>query len=155
MFCGSRRVQPRLLLYRAYLRHGYIILSVVRIVAATRSVHPDDTASSLWSKEPRVLAILPQFDTVQWDLSLASRSLLSALASSGRIGSAKAVAKRLGLSNRFQLARVLRRDAVPPLHRVTGWFTVLRWVDECERGGASLCRVAFASRKDPAGCYRL
>src|SRR5258705_2446848 len=105
MFCGSRRVQPRLLLYRAYLRHGYVILSVMRIVAATRSAHPDDTASSLWSKEPRVLAILPQFDTVQWDLPLASRSLLSARASSGgRIGSAKAVDKRLGQSNRFKLA---------------------------------------------------
>lgn len=89
-------------------------------------------------------------------LSPPSRTLLRFLVSGGPpIGPAGHVAKRLGLSSRFGLARVLKRDGIPPLHRLSGWFAVLRWVRAAERDAVSLCRVAFISRRDPAACYRL
>ena len=101
-------------------------------------------------------AIPREVGGTQREPSAASRAVLRALASGARtIGSAEVVARRLGLSSRFKLARALRRDGVPPLHTVTGWFTVLRWLDMCERANLSLCRVAFREKRDPAGCYRL
>lgn len=42
-----------------------------------------------------------------------------------------------------------------PLHRLRGWFDVLRWVRVGEQDAVSLCRVAFVSHRDPAACYRL
>ncbi len=89
-------------------------------------------------------------------LSPASRTLLGLLLSSPPdIGPAGHVAKRLGLSSRFGLARLLKREGIPPLHQLNGWFSVLRWVSAFEREAVSLCRVAFISHKDPAACYRL
>ena len=89
-------------------------------------------------------------------LSPASCTLLSFLVSGApNVGPARHVAKRLGLSSRFGLARLLKRDGIPPLHRLSGWFAVLRWVSAAEQHALSLCRVAFHSRKDPAACYRL
>lgn len=89
-------------------------------------------------------------------LSAPSRTLLHVLASDGPdVGPAGDVAKRLGLSSRFRLARILKHDGIPPLHDLTGWFAVLRWVSAAEREAISLCRVAFLSHKDPAACYRL
>ncbi|MGH7529826.1 MAG: hypothetical protein ACREMN_05540 [Gemmatimonadales bacterium] len=70
------------------------------------------------------------------------------------LGPAGHIAQRLGLGTRFQLARALKRDGIPPLHRLRSWFAVLRWVWTAERDAVSLCRVAFASRTDPAACYR-
>lgn len=89
-------------------------------------------------------------------LSPASRTLLSFLVSGDpHVGPAGHVAQRLGLSSRFGLARALKRDGIPPLHRLSGWFAVLRWVSAAEQDAVSLCRVAFVSRRDPAACYRL
>lgn len=89
-------------------------------------------------------------------LSPASRTLLALLVSSApQMGPAGHVAKRLGLSSRFGLARLLKREGIPPLHRLSGWFSVLRWVSAFEAQAVSLCRVAFTSHKDPAACYRL
>jgi hypothetical protein len=73
----------------------------------------------------------------------------------GPIGSADAVARHLGVGNRFRLARMLRREGLPPLHRIAGWATVVKWVIEAEGTGASLCRMAFHSDRHPAACYRL
>lgn len=75
--------------------------------------------------------------------------------SEGSIGAAEDVARRLGLANRFQLARLLKRDGLPSLHRLAGWTTVLSWVLTAERTGASLCRMAFRGDRYPAACYRL
>lgn len=75
--------------------------------------------------------------------------------SEGSIGPAKTVARHLGLDNRFKLARLLRREGLPSLHRLAAWATVLSWVLAAERTGTSLCRLAFQSDRYPAACYRL
>jgi len=73
----------------------------------------------------------------------------------GSIGSADAVARTLGLKNRFTLARLLKREGMPALHRLAGWATVLSWVVAAEQSGVSLCWLAFRSRRHPSACYRL
>jgi hypothetical protein len=89
-------------------------------------------------------------------LTLRTRSVLDAiLLSEGSIGSAEHVATRLGLENRFQLARLLKREGLPPLHRLAEWATVLSWVIAAEERGVSLCYLAFRSRRHPSACYRL
>ena len=89
-------------------------------------------------------------------LTLFSRAILDAILLTERsIGSAETVARRLGLRNRFQLARMLRREGLPPLHRLAGWATVLSWVVGAERRGESLSATAFHSRRHPSACYRL
>ncbi len=77
------------------------------------------------------------------------------LLSEGSIGSAQEVAQHLGLPNRFKLARMLRQDGLPPLHRLAEWATVESWVSAAERDAVSLCYLAFRSRKHPSACYRL
>lgn len=77
------------------------------------------------------------------------------LLTEGPIGSATTVARHLGLNNRFQLARMLKREGLPPLHRLGEWATVLSWTIAAERDGLSLCRIAFRSRRYPSACYRL
>lgn len=75
--------------------------------------------------------------------------------SEGSIGSAQAVSRALGMPNRFALGRLLRREGVPPLHRLAEWATVLSWVAAAERDGESLCAMAFRSGRHPSACYRL
>ena len=77
------------------------------------------------------------------------------LLTGGSIGSAQAVAGLLGLGNRFKLARLLRREGFPPLHRLAEWATLLSWTVAAEQTGASLCWMAFRSRRHPSACYRL
>ena len=89
-------------------------------------------------------------------MSLITRAVVEAiLLSEGSIGSARAVARSLGLRNRFELARLLRRERLPPLHRLAAWATILSWVSAAERHGLSLCRQAFRSDRYPGACYRL
>jgi DNA-binding beta-propeller fold protein YncE len=72
----------------------------------------------------------------------------------GRPGSADLVASRLGLRTRFQLARLLRREGLPPYDALTGWTTVLYWMLEADRTGMTLLALARRSRLDPAVSYR-
>jgi len=89
-------------------------------------------------------------------LTLYPRAVIEAvLLSEGPIGTAAAVARELGLPNRFKLARLLKREGLPPLHRLAGWATVLSWVISAEQQGVSLCWIAFRSRRHPSACYRL
>jgi len=89
------------------------------------------------------------------DLSLFSRAVIEAsLLTGGSIGTAQQVAPSLGLRNRFALARLLKREGLPPLHELAGWASVLTWIDRAECTGCSLCHLAFRERKDPATCYR-
>lgn len=89
-------------------------------------------------------------------LTLRAQSVIEAVfLSEGSIGSAHDVAGRLGLRSRFQLARLLRRDGLPPLHRLAEWATILSWVVTAEQTGASLCHMAFGSGRHPSACYRL
>ena len=73
----------------------------------------------------------------------------------GSIGRADQVAQALGLRNRFELGRVLRRERLPSVSRMAKWATVLAWITAAERDGASLCRMAFHTGRHPAACYRL
>jgi len=88
-------------------------------------------------------------------LSLRARIVMDAsLLSGGSIGTAQSVARHLGLSDRFALARLLKQQGLPPLHSLASWASVLTWVAHAERTGCSLCELAFRARKDPAFCYR-
>lgn len=85
-----------------------------------------------------------------------ARAIVEAvLLSEGSIGSAEQVASHLGLSNRFKVARLLKREGLPPLHRLAEWAMVESWVLKAEREEVSLCYLAFRSRKHPSACYRL
>jgi hypothetical protein len=89
-------------------------------------------------------------------MTLYPRAVVEAvLLSEGPIGTAQAVARELGLPNRFTLARLLKSEGLPPLHRLAGWAMVLSWVISAERKGVSLCWIAFRSRRHPSACYRL
>ncbi len=89
-------------------------------------------------------------------MTLHTRAVIEAIVlAKGSIGSAQQVATALGLHNRFQLARLLKKEGLPPLRRLSDWVMVLSWVDEAERHGTSLCAMAFQSKKDPSACYRL
>jgi hypothetical protein len=89
-------------------------------------------------------------------LHLFPRAIVEAiLLTKGRIGSATVVAGALGLGSRFRLARLLKREGLPALHRIAGWVTVDAWVSAAEREGISLFRLAFRSHRHPSACYRL
>ena len=89
-------------------------------------------------------------------MPLRARAVIEAVVlSKGSIGSAQRVAGSLGFSNRFQLARLLEREGLPPLHRLTEWVTVLNWITSAEREHVSLCWMAFHSHRHPSACYRL
>jgi len=85
-----------------------------------------------------------------------ARAVIEAvLLSKGPIGSARKVARELGLTNRFQFARMLKNEGLPPLHRLTEWVTVLSWIESAEQKRVSLCWMAFRSHRHPSACYRL
>ena len=86
---------------------------------------------------------------------LASAVVEAIMLTEGPIGSAHAVARRLGLSNRFQLARLLKREGLPPLHRLAEWATLESWVTVAERDGVSLSNIALRTKKHASACYRL
>jgi len=75
--------------------------------------------------------------------------------SEGSIGSADRVASNVGLRSRYQLARLLKREGVPALHRLAAWATALAWVQAAEDHDASLFRLACRSHRYPSACYRL
>jgi YVTN family beta-propeller protein len=89
-------------------------------------------------------------------LSAQGRAVINVLVcENGRTGSADIVAARLGLRTRFQLARLLRREGLPPYEVLTGWASVLYWMFEAERSGATLLALARRAHVDPAMSYRL
>ena len=90
------------------------------------------------------------------ELSSASRAVVSTLGClNGNAPSARDMAAWVGLRDRYQLARVLRRDGLPPLEQLAGWTRVLYWMLEAESSGASLRQLAQRERVDPAVAYRL
>lgn len=100
--------------------------------------------------------VLVAIHNVRPHLTLPARAVLDAIVlAKGSIGSADEVARLLGMKNRFQLARLLRRERLPSLHRLTEWIALLGWIDAAERQRKSLCSMAFHSNRDPSTCYRL
>jgi len=103
-----------------------------------------------------VAPLLAVIRSARPQMTLRARAVVEAiLLSKGSIGSAESVARLLGLKNRFQLARLLQSDGLPPLHRLTEWVTVLSWVATAAYEGVSLCWMAFRSRRHPSACYRM
>lgn len=99
---------------------------------------------------------LKRIRVVRPEMTLLPRAIVEAvLLCEGSIGSARLVARLLGLNNRFQLARLLKREGVPPLHRLAAWVAILAWVRAAEHDGTGLFRLAFRSHRHPSACYRL
>jgi len=90
------------------------------------------------------------------DLSSASRAVVNTLGClNGNAPSARELADWVGLRDRYQLARALRRDGLPPLEQLAGWTRVLYWMLEAETSGVSLRQLAQRENVDPAVAYRL
>lgn len=90
------------------------------------------------------------------ELSPASRAIVNTLGClNGNAPSARELADWVGLRDRYQLARALRRDGLPPLEQLAGWTRVLYWMIEAETSGVSLRQLAQREKVDPAVAYRL
>lgn len=89
-------------------------------------------------------------------LSLKGRVVVEALLlTRGSLGSAKSLAPVLRTSTRFGVARLLRNEGLPPLHRLSAWLSVLCWVWGWQQDRTSLFRAAVRLGREPAACYRL
>ncbi len=89
-------------------------------------------------------------------MALLPRAVVEAIVlSEGTIGSARAVAGRLGLTNRFTLARLLKREGLPPLHRFAHWVMIESWLRRAEEGRMSLSQLALRRRRHSSSWYRL
>jgi hypothetical protein len=89
-------------------------------------------------------------------LSRVSRAVVSTLACrNGAAASANELAASVGLRDRHQLARRLRRDGLPSLERLTGWTRVLHWILEATASDTSLLQLARHDQLDPTVAYRL
>lgn len=89
-------------------------------------------------------------------LSENGRAVLSALGCmNGHPPGSTELATWLGFHDRYQLARALRRDGLPPLEVIGGWARTLYWMTEAETSGKSLRELAERERLDPAVAYRL
>ena len=89
-------------------------------------------------------------------LSAQGRAVINVMVcENGHTGSADIVGARLGLRNRFQLARLLRREGLPSYEILTGWARVLYWMFEADRSGVTLLALARRAQVDPAMSYRL
>jgi len=107
-----------------------------------------------WSMPP--LRLTNVLQTALPPLSATSRAVVSALACrNGQAPSAGEIAAWVGLRDRHQLARGLRRDGLPPLEQLAGWARVLYWMLEAEARDSSLLELARREQLDPAVAYRL
>jgi DNA-binding beta-propeller fold protein YncE len=89
-------------------------------------------------------------------LSDRGRALLSALGClNGHPPCSQKLAEFLGFHDRYQLARAMRREGLPPLEVMGGWARTLYWMSEAETSGKSLRELAERERLDPAVAYRL
>jgi len=89
-------------------------------------------------------------------LSYNGRALISALGCvNGRAPGSQELASWLGFHDRYQLARALRREGLPPLETLGGWARTLYWLLESETSGVTLRKLAERDKLDPAVAYRL
>jgi DNA-binding beta-propeller fold protein YncE len=89
-------------------------------------------------------------------LSDKGRAVLSALGCvNGRVPGSAELAAWLGFHDRYQFARAMRREGLPPLEKLGGWTRTLYWLLESETSGATLRSLADRDKLDPAVAYRL
>src|SRR2546422_5698961 len=89
-------------------------------------------------------------------LSYSGRALMSALGCvNGRAPGSQELASWLGFHDRYQLARALKREGLPPMETLGGWTRTLYWIIESQSSGATLRELARREHLDPAVAYRL
>src|SRR6266436_8405912 len=89
-------------------------------------------------------------------LSKNGRAMLSALGClNGRPPASNELATWLGFHDRYQFARAMRREGLPPLETLGGWARTLYWLLESETSGVTLRKLAERDNLDPAVAYRL
>src|SRR2546430_10452153 len=102
------------------------------------------------------LPLTTLFQTVLPELSAGARAIINALTCyNGAYWSAGYVATMTGLRNRHQLARVLRREGLPPLTELAGWARTIYWMLQAEATGASLRQGATPANRPPGTAPRL
>lgn len=90
------------------------------------------------------------------ELSKPGRAVVNTLGClNGHAPNAHEVAAWVGLRDRYQLSRTLRRDGLPSFELLSGWARVLYWVSEAETTGASLLQLARRDHTHPTAAYRL
>ncbi|HEV8382372.1 MAG TPA: YncE family protein [Gemmatimonadales bacterium] len=105
---------------------------------------------------PLALASLLQ-EALPW-LSSDGRAVLNTLVcNNGRVGSAQALCRHLGLRSRYQLHRLLRREGLPPYEELSGWVCVLHWMLRADAGVGRGALLALARQTpiETATSYRL
>lgn len=102
------------------------------------------------------LLLTTLLETALGELSPTSRAVVSTLGCrNGLAPSAGDVASWVGLRDRYQLARALHRDGLPPFGQLARWTRVLYWMLEAESNHRALLDVARREHVDPAVAYRL
>src|ERR1044072_3783241 len=87
---------------------------------------------------------------------LRGRAFLSATACvTGPPSSTTELAQSLGFHDRYQLARALKREGLPPVETLGGWTRTLYWIIESQASGATLRELAIREHLDPAVAYKL
>ncbi len=90
------------------------------------------------------------------NLSFQGRAVLSALGCvNGRAPRSAELAAWLGFHDRYQFARAMRREGLPPLETLGGWARTLYWLLESETSDTTLRELAARDKVDPAVAYRL
>jgi len=89
-------------------------------------------------------------------LTARARAVISALAAfNGVAPPAGELAAMVGMHNRYQLARLLRRAGLPPLDELAAWARVLYWMHEADARHGSLRELARRAGVDSATAYRV
>ena len=104
---------------------------------------------------PEVLLASALVRSLPWLSPRARAAIDFLICDSGRTSSAEALAARVGLSSRYQLARLLRNEGLPTYEMLTGWLSSLCWRMEAERTGATLAVLSRRSQRALAASYRL
>src|SRR3989442_628423 len=72
----------------------------------------------------------------------------------GVFAGADEMATRIGVTSRFRLGRLLRREGLPPFGELADWTCLLQLLSEAEVKRAPLLRLARLAGLEPATCYR-
>ena len=103
---------------------------------------------------PPLPLVLSMHAVLPW-LSTRGRAVINTIASFGvRAPPAERLATILGLENRFQLARLLRREGLPAVGELADWASLLHLLLEYESSGKALVPLARHAGIEPATCYR-
>jgi len=89
-------------------------------------------------------------------LTAQARAVVSVLAAfNGHAPPAGELAAMVGMHSRYQLARLLRREGLPPLEELAAWARVLYWKHETDARRGSLRELARRAGVDTATPYRV